>query len=387
MILIGCVVLIAGAAIGYVLLRNTMPRQSERPALPVVTIPDSTAEQHVHVAAMGDMLAHDTIIKGARTSTGYDFAQYFTEIRPSYKDADVVFCNQEGLSSGETYGISGYPSFNAPTQFSADLQAGAGCNMINLANNHMGDKGVAATNATIDVWKALKPLALSGANKNLDDQNSVAYSTVKGITIGFVSFADFNNNTATPAYSVNNYHDEALVRRLVSEARTKADVVMVSMHWGVEDSNAVSSDQQQAVTLLGSLGVDVVIGTGPHVLQRVETVSRPDGGTMTVWYSLGNMLSSQFDVRELIGGIAQFDIVKADSGKVAIEKLAFEPTYMHYEWTAEEKARDDILARRNAKIYLLKDAAAPLSRSLLSTTVATQRQYVIDTLGQAVTVK
>jgi len=176
----------------------------------------------IHMAAMGDMLAHDTIIANAKTDSDYDFSKYFTNIRPSYKNADVIFCNQEGLSSGNQYIISGYPSFNAPTRFSSDLQSGAGCNLINLANNHMGDKGVAATNVTIDNWTSLKPLAISGANKSVDDQNKVSFAVVKGIKIGFVSFADFNNNKATPDYSINNYHDEALVKRLVTQARANA---------------------------------------------------------------------------------------------------------------------------------------------------------------------
>lgn len=349
----------------------------------VQKVQDST----IHVSAMGDMLAHDSINANAKTANGYDYAPFFTNIRPSYSTSDVVFCNQEGLSAGEAYGISGYPSFNAPTQFSAGLQSGAGCNVINLANNHMGDKGVAATNATLDVWAALKPLALSGANKSATDQNKINFVTVKGIKIGFVSFADFNNNTATPAYSVNIYHDVALVRRLIAEARKDADVVMVSMHWGTEDSVTVNADQQAQVELLGSLGVDVVIGTGPHVLQKVQTVSRPDGGKMVVWYSLGNMLSTQLNINQLVSGIAGFDIVKAKDGSVTIKNLSFTPTYMHYEWTASQQANNDLLARKNAKLYLLSNAAEPLARSLFATTVSQQRQYIIDTLGAEVTVK
>jgi poly-gamma-glutamate capsule biosynthesis protein CapA/YwtB (metallophosphatase superfamily) len=346
-----------------------------------------TQNEIIHMAAMGDMLAHDTIIANAKTDSGYDFSKYFVNIRSSYRDADVIFCNQEGLSSGEQYGISGYPSFNAPIQFSSGLQSGAGCNLINLANNHMGDKGVAATNATIDIWNGLKPLAFSGANKSADDQNKVSYATVNGIKIGFVSFADFNNNTATPDYSVNIYHDETLVRRLVTDARANADVVIVSMHWGVEDSSTVSADQENEVNLLSSLGVDVIIGTGPHVLQKVETVDRTDGGKTIVWYSLGNMLSSQLNIKELIGGIAQFNIIKDAKNKITINNLSFTPTYMHYEWTASEAANDDLLTRKNAMIYLLSAAAEPLSRSLFNTTVAEQKQYVIDTLGKEVIVK
>lgn len=342
----------------------------------------------IHMTAMGDMLAHDTIIANAKVSNGYDFGKYFANIRSSYQGSDLVFCNQEGLSSGEDYGVSGYPSFNAPTQFSSALQTAAGCNMINLANNHMGDKGLSATNATIDNWANLKPLLISGANKSAEDQNKVSFATVKGIKIGFVSFADFNNNQATPNYSVNIYHDEALVNRLITQARTNADVVIVSMHWGTEDSAIVNADQQNEVDLLSSLGVDVIIGTGPHVLQKVQTVARSNGGKTLVWYSLGNMLSSQLNINELIGGIAQFDISKSvTTNKISINNITFTPTYMHYEWTATQAANSDLLARKNAMIYLLSAAADPLSRSLFKTTIAEQKQYVIDTLGTEVSVK
>ena len=340
----------------------------------------------IHMAAMGDMLAHDTIIANAKTGDSYDFAKYFKNIRSSYQTANLIFCDQEGLSSGETYGISGYPSFNAPTKFSTDLQSSAGCNLINLANNHMGDKGVAATNATIDVWTKLQPLAVSGANKNTADQEKVSFAEVDGIKIGFVAFADFNNNNATPSYSINIYN-ESLVRQLIAEARANADVVIVSMHWGVEDSSVVSADQQNKANLLSSLGVDVIIGTGPHVLQKVQIITRADGGETLVWYSLGNMLSSQLNLKELIGGIATFDITKTTANKITIDNIAFTPTYMHYEWTSTQAANGDLLARKNAMIYLLSTAADPLSRSLLNTTVADQKQYVIDTLGSEVTVK
>ena len=380
-------IVVAGLAIWWYLAHNNTTDSVKKTEASQTVKQVAKVDNIVHFAAMGDMLAHDTIIANAKTGTGYDFGKYFSNIRSAYTNANLVFCNQEGLSSGEAYGISGYPSFNAPTQFSSDLQSGAGCNTINLANNHMGDKGISATNATIDVWSKLKPFAISGANKSADDQNIVKISQMKGISVGFLSFADFNNNKATPDYSVNIYHDEALVRRLVTEARSKADLVVVSMHWGVEDSSVVSSDQIAQVNLLSSLGVDVVIGTGPHVLQKVETVTRPDGGKMVVWYSLGNMLSSQLNIKELIGGIAQFDVSKVSTGKVNISNLSFTPTYMHYEWTAAQSAAGDLLARKNAMIYLLDSAADPLSRSLFNTNVAEQKQYVVDTLGPDVTVK
>lgn len=383
---------VAGLGIWWYLLNSkssnndatTTPTNTKE--LPLAT--DSLSQPAlIHMAAMGDMLAHDTIIANAKSDNNYDFGKYFANIRSSYGAADVVFCNQEGSSAGSEYGISGYPSFNAPTEFSSGLFSGAGCNLINLANNHMDDKGSAAVVATINVWDNLKPLAFAGANKTANDQNTVSYTTVNNIKISFLAFTDFNNNGNTPSYSVNNYHDEALVRRLVAEARLNSDVIIVSMHWGVEDSNTVSSDQINQAKLLSSLGVDVIIGTGPHVLQKVDTLIREDGGKTIVWYSLGNMLSSQFYIAELIGGIAQFDISKSDSGVITIDNLTFVPTYMHYEWTAAQQANSDLLARKNAMIYLLDLSEGPLLRSLLNTTVKVQKQYVIDTLGSKVTVK
>lgn len=360
--------------------RPTTPSQQN-----VTTTPSET---RIRVAAMGDMLAHDTIVANAKTANGYDFGKYFANIRSLYTDTDIVFCNQEGLSSGATYGITGYPAFNAPTEFASGLQSGAGCNLINLANNHMGDKGAAATNATVAEWESLQPLAYAGANRSEAEQNTVRYFTVKDIKFSFLAFADFNNNRATPAYNVNNYHDTALVNRLVQEARQKSDIVLVSMHWGTEDSAVPNSDQAQQVQQLAALGVDMVIGTGPHVLQPVAKVERPDGKQMTVWYSLGNMLSSQLNAPQLFSGIAHFNVVKNnESGQSTIDSLSFIPTYMHYEWTAAEQAQGNLLARTNVMIYPLSSAAEPLSKTRLNTTVEAQQAYIRSVLGPLVTVR
>lgn len=363
---------------------NNSPKKTNPTSTVLV---EAKKDNIIHMVAMGDMLAHDTIIENAKVGDSYDFTKYFQYTRPIYSNADIVFCDQEGLSSGEDYGISGYPSFNAPIKFSADLQSGAGCNMINLANNHMGDKGVSATNATIDNWRSLNPLFISGANKSVDEQNTVSYATINGIKVSFLAFADFNNNSSTPDYSINIYHNEDLVRNLVTQARSNSDVVIVSMHWGIEDSSNISDDQINQVNLLSSLGVDIIIGTGPHVLQTVQTVNRADGGKTVVWYSLGNMLSSQLLIQELIGGIASFDIIKSTDGNISVSNLSFTPTYMHYEWTAEQASNGDLLARNNAMIYLLSNASEPLSKSLFVTSIQEQKQYVIDTLGSEVTVQ
>lgn len=340
----------------------------------------------VKIAAMGDMIAHSTITTNAKTADGgYDYAKYFQHIRSLYDSADVVFCNQESLSSGDAYGISGYPSFNAPTAFATGLQK-AGCNVINLANNHIADKGQEAIDATIGEWEKLKPLAVAGANRTTDEQQTVRYFEKNGIKFAFLAFADFSNNRNAASHGVNIYHDEALVESLAEEARKNADVVMVSMHWGDENSSDVNQDQQSQVEKLANYGVDVVIGTGPHVLQKAEYIERPDNKKMLVWYSLGNMLSSQLSLDELTGGVAEWTVQKTNDS-IAIEKPLFRPTYMSYEWTAAEQASQNIAARKNPMIYPLDDVARALEMMRMNTTPSDIKTEIQQIMGADITVE
>jgi hypothetical protein len=214
----------------------------------------------------------------------------------------------------------------------------------------------------------------------------VSYFTRNGIKFAFVALADFNNNKGIDSVSVNIYHDQPLFDHLLRTARQNADVVLVSMHWGTEDSNEVNSDQRHMVEQLASRGADIVIGTGPHVLQKAERVDRPDGKRMFVWYSLGNLLSAQLQLPQRIGGIASMKVAKQPSG-VSVKDVAFTPTFMQYEWTPEQERTDAIDERANFMVYPLRDAAAVMRSDRLSSTPADQIEYVRRTLGQSVTVR
>lgn len=353
-----------------------------RQAAPKTTTPSAAAPDRLRLYAMGDMLAHDSVVAQAKTTAGYDFTPYFSAIRPLYKDADAVFCNPETLAAGAAYGISGYPSFNAPAEFARDLRRGAGCDIINLATNHIADKGQSALNATLDVWQALEPLAVAGANRSADEQANVRYFSKNGLKVAFLAFADYSNNRAVTDYGLNNYHDAALVNRLMTAARAGADAVIVSMHWGTEDSVFVNADQTAAAQQLANLGADVVIGTGPHVLQKTTYLSAGDGRKTLVWYSIGNMLSSQLQVNELTGGIAGMTLVKKPGSGVTVEAPTFQPTFMAYDWAAADKAAGNLLARRNLTLLPLRQADDRITAMFGSGYNASERAaFVTATLG------
>lgn len=354
------VVVVAGVLVAFWL----WPRKNASPATTSNTTGTSTArpaevDSTVHIAMMGDMLAHDSVNAQAKTADGYDYTPYFAGIRPLYKDADIVFCNPETPVAGDTFGVSGYPTFDAPSAFARDLVKGAGCNVINLASNHQADKGQAGINASLSVWKELKPLAYSGMNSSATEQNAVSYFTVKGVKFAFLAFMDFSNSTLPNTYSVNSYHDKALVQKLMAEARQNAQVVLVSAHWGTEDSNTVNADQKAAAQLFADMGATVVIGTGPHVEQSVAWLTASDGRTIPVWYSIGNMLSSQLGINGLTSGVALFDI-DASKPTPTASNMLFESTFMSYEWSAADKAAENLLARHNLQLRPLLGSNAAI---------------------------
>lgn len=349
--------------------KETSVTQIVEPALPRISF-----------AAMGDMLAHDSVVNQAKTSDGYDFKPYFTNIRSLYESSDVVFCNPETPSAGQSFGISGYPTFNAPVEFSKDLVT-SGCNLINLASNHIADKGQAALNETIVQYDKLGVLARNGANRSPEEQGKVSYFTKNDIKVAFVAFADFSNVRLPASYSVNLYHDKALAKQLLEEARANADLVIVSAHWGDEDSHAVSVAQRNVAQEMADLGADVIIGTGPHVIQPVEWIDRPDGRKTLVWYSIGNALSSQLQVDQLTGGVAKFTVIK-DGEDLSISDVTFSGTLMSYEWSELDRRASRLETRRNLRLEPLSQADE--GATLLGVTTEERRQKLLEWLGDDV---
>lgn len=381
-IIIGIVILLAAGTIAALQLFGTTKDKVAPVAAPQKhTSPSkTTAPNQLVFAAMGDQLAHDSVVAQAKTGSTYDFAPYFTAIRPLYKNADVVFCNPETLMAGQQLGISGYPTFNAPNEFARDLVNGAGCNLINIASNHVNDKQQKGINANLDVWDKLPILAYSGSNRSAQEQNTIHYFTKNGIKVAFLAYADYSNDTNLTSYGLNIYHNDTLFTSQLKEARANADAVVVSLHWGTEDSNVVNSDQTAAAQKAASLGADVVIGTGPHVLQKTVWLDAKDGKKTLVWYSIGNMLSSQLAVNELTGGVAGFTLVKQSSG-VKVEAPTFKATFMSYDWPAADRAAEKLTTRSNLKLQPLSEATGKPEAMFGSTySVSERTKYVHDTI-------
>lgn len=330
----------------------------------------------IRIIGTGDMLPHETVNQQAKAADSYDYLQFFDQVKQFYQAADVRFCNQESPTA-PGIGVTAYPTFNAPPKFARDLST-VGCNVISLANNHLNDKGQAGIDGTRGLWEEIKPLAVAGANRDLDEQKKVAYFEIKKVKFAFVAYSEISNNRISSSYALNMLN-ENLVRTQLQEARSKADIVLVSVHWGTEYSPSINANQDKWAKIFAANGADIVFGTGPHVLQPVKKLPRPDRKETVIFYSLGNMLSSQLETESLIGGFAILDI---DPSSKKIDQVAFLPTYMHYEWTDQQKKNEDLLARKNLKIYPLDQSSGPLSKSQNNTSVQIQTKRVTDLLNK-----
>lgn len=336
----------------------------------------------ITLSAMGDWLPHDSVVLDARQPDGsYDFAQFAQAIMPRYADSDLVLCDQEVPSAGDELGLSYFPRFNAPSALSTGMSQ-AGCDTINLANNHLADWGQPGIDITRAQWDALQPTLVAGANRSTEEQSTVSIAEVDGVRVAFLAFTELSNEPHAD-FALNRLGDTALVDALMAQAVAQSDVQIVSVHWGTEyalEENAAQIEQGQR---LADLGADVIVGTGPHVLQPASWITRADGTRAFVFYSIGNALSTQIEIPRILAAIAQVDVTVAPDGTVTVEDPRAIPTYMHYDLTPQQLASNQLANRVDLQMLPLVDAAEPLTRSAWRNelTVESGIQFVTEVLG------
>lgn len=326
-------------------------------------------DKTITMLATGDWIAHDAINADAKTDRGYDYSAMTQPFKSIFAKSDINFCNQATISAGEKFGIAGYPSFNAPLEWSRDM-VGSGCNVINTGTNHTNDKGQEAITANLDYLDSLKGvIARAGSNRSSDEQQEVSFFEKNGVKFAFLSYSTYSNSPNPNPYSLNRF-DDALVVSQMKEARERADIIIVSMRWGTEYSDSINDAQKQQASKLASLGADIVLGHGTHTLQAVDRLPGLDGRETIVWYGLGNFLNAQLETGGLTGCVAKLSIDAVAKKVTSNECLPF---YQHYEWSASDKASENLMARHNFQIMpLYKANDSILSKSQLGTTVEDQ---------------
>jgi poly-gamma-glutamate synthesis protein (capsule biosynthesis protein) len=308
-------------------------------------------ETKITLLAAGDNLIHDIIYLAARQTgeagASYDFAPCYEHIAPLVKKADIAFVNQETVLGGTALGLSGYPVFNTPQETGTAL-AGAGFNVVNHASNHSMDRGEEAVTATMNFWDEVNktrsaggkdPVLMLGFFRSKEERETKkSIITKNGISVGFLSYTYGLNGYKLPKdkpWLVPLIDAETMAKEM-DALRPLCDILAVSMHWGTEFSHEANDAQKELVKLLAGHKADLVLGHHPHVTQGCETVDRPDGGKLTVFYSLGDLLShtqTSSSPDTVLGALAVVNIVKRREGaaeSTAVTGASVIPTVCHY---------------------------------------------------------
>jgi poly-gamma-glutamate synthesis protein (capsule biosynthesis protein) len=291
--------------------------------------------------AVGDNLIHDSFIRDALKEDGtYDFAPIYSEVKSIIENADLAFINQETVMAGTRFGYSGFPLFNTPQAMAIALRD-LGFDILNLANNHAMDMGRNGLYATLDFLDTFPEFTVIGARKEGENARIIEKNN---ITLGFLAYTFSLNGIPLPRDNPNlvSMINRNKMTQEINELRPLCDFLIVSIHWGAEYLLQPDRDQVSLAHFLAEHNVDLVIGHHPHVLQRVETITRKDGKEALVFYSLGNFASHQRERERLIGAMSVLTFNKSQDGELSISNVGIIPVITHYD-----------IRHRNTKIYPL----------------------------------
>ena len=278
---------------------------------------------------VGDALIHSAIYEDAELSDGtYDFKPMLEYIKPISSKYNLSYYNQETILGGADLGYSNYPMFNSPDAV-GDAFIDAGFNLVSLATNHTMDMGETGVRYSVNYWSKQNNVIWDGQRISQEDRDKVRIYECNDIKYAFFSYTTWTNGLETPEGKdyLNNVYSPEKVKNDIEKVKNQVDVIIVAMHWGDEYSTSVSMEQEEIANYLSSLGVQLIIGTHPHVVEPVQYIN--DGKTLVI-YSLGNFISDQVGIERLTGLMMEVTInkvVEKDSIIVTVDNPKAELIY------------------------------------------------------------
>lgn len=322
-----CLCVIAGGCMGASTIANTEQAVFLKSHLEEKDKPGKA----ITLSAVGDILIHDRVYEAAETEDGYDFEPMLKDMKPYMEDATITFANQETMIGGEELGLSGYPAFNSPVEIGEELKD-SGVDIVSIANNHSLDRGEEAIQESIKHWKDID-MTYIGAYKDEEDASDIrVLETDEDISIGFLAYTYGTNGISVPDGKdfLLNYIDESQIKKDIAEAQEKADVVVLSLHFGEEYKTMPNEEQENLVQMAADGDVDIVLGHHPHVLQPMEWVEGKNGHETFAIYSLGNFFSGQDELDRQIGGLLHLTI-REYNDEITVTDPEFMPTFVDIE--------------------------------------------------------
>lgn len=238
----------------------------------------------------GDVMVHTPQLTAAATADGYDFSRSFESVAGMFREADLAVVNLE-TTVARRPPYSGYPMFRSPVAI-AEALYNMGVDAVGLANNHVCDRGARGIASTVSVLDSIG-IACTGAYADSSEMKKrrPLYLAAGELTVAMLNYTYGTNGLPVPqGMAVDRIDTTAMLRDIDAVDRQRADCICILIHWGEEYRRHPNSSQRQTADFCRRHGVELIVGSHPHVVQRVE---RDSLGRWAVAYSLGNMVSNQ----------------------------------------------------------------------------------------------
>lgn len=265
----------------------------------------------------GDVMQHLPQVEAARSGEGFNYGPVFAALAPRMQAADLAVVNLETtLTRSNRY--TGYPLFRSPVAL-ADALRNAGVDVAVLANNHCCDGGAEGIRTSIEELERCG-IRHTGVFADSADyrKNHPLYLTCRGMRLALVNYTYGTNGMPVPAGMIVNRIDTVqMARDLAAAKRAEVDFVVACLHWGIEYERQANAAQRTLALFLQRHGVDVVVGSHPHVVQPWEADS-----SRVVLYSLGNLVSNQRRRYTDGGLVAEVEAVRHPGGRMTYHTQA-----------------------------------------------------------------
>ena len=334
---------------------TTQPTTEEPTTIPTTVETEPYITSTASVGVSGDFLLHTGLHASAKSGNQYDFSDMLRFMAEYYNSYDFMVANLEVPLAGADRGYSGYPLFNSPDAIATDLKE-AGMDMVLTANNHTIDQG---HDGLIRTQEALTEAGMQylGTQMNAEDLDYIVQE-INGIYVGMVCYTYETGDTSDGRKTLNgnvvpkkttdlvtsfnpNQLDEfyaEVEQTLAAMKQAGAEATMLFIHWGNEYELKQNKTQSTIAQKLCELGVDVIVGGHPHVIQPFETLVSSTGHKTYCIYSVGNALSNQnrnslssytnaaYTEDGMIFGVT---FEKWNDGSVNIQEITILPTWVN----------------------------------------------------------
>lgn len=328
-----------GLLIFFILISSCQSKKLvEKSATKTIKTRTKTDEQKVNltIAFVGDIILHERI-RHREESTGEGYQLIWSEIQNGLSSADLTYANLEGPVAPDYGGLTGFPKFNYPEKIISDLK-NTGFDVVSTANNHALDRkavGIRKTIENLNKYNLAHSGTLSTAlSEDLNQETWWALTPIENKKfVAWLACTEMTNGIHDKENQVLYcYKDKEKIKKLIKKMVDQKDIVavIVNPHWGEENTFDLQPNRRHWARQLLNQGALAVIGSHPHVVQKIETYQTNDQRTGVIAYSLGNFVSNQSDPKNKASMIFYLKLQsQKNSTKYMITDFKYLPIWMH----------------------------------------------------------